>query len=148
MCREQRVKQKKKINLSSVRALRKDDFGEQWAEKITKVETEKRKSKLPFSPVIDMPVNFDAKEFLRKKLIGKKVKINIDYIQPERTIETTGITYPARTCATVNLGDTNIAEALAGRGFVKVIPHGANDDNRSAFYDVLQCAEEKAKNDI
>ena len=32
-------------------------------------------------PLYDVPYMFEAREFLRKKLIGKKVNVTLDYIQ-------------------------------------------------------------------
>jgi staphylococcal nuclease domain-containing protein 1 len=41
---------------------------------------------------------FEAREYLRKKLIGKKVHVVIDYIQEARD------GYPEKVCATVSIG--------------------------------------------
>ena len=140
------------VSLSSIRALNKSDFSESWQKKIASLEAEKKTQKQQFSPVLDMPVNFEAREFLRKKIIGQKVKVNIDYKQeakvnhqmPDGRI----VNFPERLCATVMFGATNIAEALVFRGYVKVITHGGADiqeDRMSSQYDALQNAEVKAQ---
>ncbi|CAI5440772.1 unnamed protein product [Caenorhabditis angaria] len=95
-----------------------------------------------FRPLYDIPYMFQAREFLRKRLIGKKVQVQIDYIQPKSE------NFPEKTCATIKVGDVNIAEALITRGLSKVVRHRNDDENRSSEYDALLAAEanaEKAK---
>merc|ERR1711962_147047 len=41
-----------------------------------------RRDKKQFRPLYDIPWLFEAREFLRKKLIGQKVHVKVDYIQP------------------------------------------------------------------
>ena len=41
---------------------------------------------------------FEAREFLRKKLIGQNVQITVDYIQPASN------DFPEKTCCTVTIG--------------------------------------------
>lgn len=53
-----------------------------------------------FKPLYEIPWMYEAREFLRKKLIGKKVSVTVDYIQPAKD------TYPAKTCCTVMAGAT------------------------------------------
>lgn len=60
-----------------------------------KGETEKKKG---FRPIYDIPWMYEAREFLRKKLIGKRVEVVVDYIQPASA------TYPEKTCCTVLIG--------------------------------------------
>lgn len=43
---------------------------------------------------------YEAREFLRKKLIGKKVNVTVDYIQPAKE------NFPEKTCCTVMSGAT------------------------------------------
>ena len=51
-------------------------------------------------PLYSVPYMFEAREFLRKKIIGKKVHVKIDYMRAaQKTPE--GREYPERTCATV-----------------------------------------------
>uniref|UniRef100_A0A6I8NZJ6 Staphylococcal nuclease domain-containing protein n=1 Tax=Ornithorhynchus anatinus TaxID=9258 RepID=A0A6I8NZJ6_ORNAN len=55
-------------------------------------------------PLYDIPYMFEAREFLRKKLIGKKVNVNVDYIRPASTATETVPAFSERTCATVTIG--------------------------------------------
>ncbi|KAF9348004.1 hypothetical protein BGX26_000533 [Mortierella sp. AD094] len=79
----------------------------------------------------------EAKEFLRKRLIGKHVHVTIDYVKPPSD------QFPEATeCATVKVGEVNIGEQLVLRGLADVIK---SRDDRSQFYDQLLVAEAKAK---
>ena len=90
-------------------------------------------------PLFDTPYLFDAREFLRTRLIGQKVNVVIDYVRPADG------QFPEKTCATVRLGDTNIAEALISKGFATVIRHRSDDDQRSSSFDDLLAAEARAQ---
>ncbi|CAI2334758.1 unnamed protein product [Caenorhabditis sp. 36 PRJEB53466] len=92
-----------------------------------------------FRPLYDIPFMFQAREFLRKRILGKKVQVQIDYIQPRSE------SFPEKTCATVKIGDLNIAEGLVSRGLSKVVRHRSDDENRSSEYDVLLAAEANAE---
>ena len=81
----------------------------------------------------------DAKEFLRKKLIGKHVKITIDGKKPASE------GYEEREVATVVYGNANVALSLVETGYASVIRHRHDDDDRSPDYDALLAAEETAK---
>ncbi|KAI9018776.1 hypothetical protein CLU79DRAFT_705430 [Phycomyces nitens] len=83
--------------------------------------------------------NFEAREFLRKKLIGKQVHVVIDYHKPAQD------GFEAKDCATITLGNNNISEQLVERGLASVIRHRKDDDSRSHCYDQLLLAEEKAQ---
>lgn len=50
-----------------------------------------------FRPLYDIPWMFEAREYLRKKLIGKKVHVTVDYIQEARD------NFPEKVCATVTV---------------------------------------------
>jgi len=89
-------------------------------------------------PLYDIPYMFESREFLRKKLIGKKVHILVDYVKPAND------GFPERTCATVTIADINIAEALISKGLATVLRHRQDDDQRSSFYDDLLAAETRA----
>ena len=56
-----------------------------------------------FRPLYDIPFMFEAREFLRKKLIGQNVHITVDYIQPANT-NVGGQEFPEKTCSTVTIG--------------------------------------------
>jgi staphylococcal nuclease domain-containing protein 1 len=90
-------------------------------------------------PLYDVPYMFEAREFLRKKVIGKKVNVTVDYIQPKTD------DYPEKTCCTVTINNINIAEALIGRGLGDAVRYRQDDDQRSSAYYELLAAEERAK---
>lgn len=89
-------------------------------------------------PLYDIPYMFEAREFLRKKLIGKKVNILVDYIKAANE------GYPEKTCATVTVGGINVGEALVAKGLATVIRYRQDDDQRSSKYDDLLSAEARA----
>ncbi|CAH1129973.1 unnamed protein product [Ceutorhynchus assimilis] len=92
-----------------------------------------------FRPLYDIPWMFEAREYLRKKLIGKKVHIVIDYIQEARD------SFPEKACATVTINGKNVAEALVSKGLATVVRYRQDDDQRSCRYDELLKAETKAE---
>merc|ERR1719412_2932122 len=98
----------------------------------------------PFRPLYDIPFMFEAREFLRKKLIGQNVHVIVDYINASSSDEF-GYTYPEKCCATVTIGGVNVAEAIVSKGLAEVVKHRQDDDNRSSHYDELLGAQEKAK---
>lgn len=118
----------KKLFLSSIRPLRQADFEE------TLPRTDRKNNQL-----YDVPYLFQAREYLRKKLIGKKVNCIVDYVQPKQD------NYPEKCCATVMFGDINVAEALVSQGLAKVIRYKLDDDQRSCKYDDLLAAEARAE---
>ncbi|XP_028130612.1 staphylococcal nuclease domain-containing protein 1 [Diabrotica virgifera virgifera] len=91
-----------------------------------------------FRPLYDIPYMFEAREYLRKKLIGKKVHVVVDYIQEARD------GFPEKVCATVTVGGKNVAEALVSKGLATVVKYRQDDDQRSCRYDELLTAETKA----
>ncbi|OCT87164.1 hypothetical protein XELAEV_180208581mg, partial [Xenopus laevis] len=121
----------KTIHLSSIRPPRLEGEGAQ----------DKNKK---LRPLYDIPYMFEAREFLRKKLIGKKVNVNVDYIRSASTATETVPAFPERTCATVTIGGINIAEALVSKGLATVIRYRQDDDQRSSHYDELLAAEARA----
>ncbi|KAG0320347.1 hypothetical protein BGZ99_004559 [Dissophora globulifera] len=81
--------------------------------------------------------DYEAKEFLRKRLIGKNVHATIDYVKPPSD------QFPEATeCATIKVGEINVGEQLVARGLADVIK---SREDRSQFYDQLLVAEAKAK---
>lgn len=50
-------------------------------------------------PLYDIPYMFEAREFLRKKLIGKRVNVKVDYVQPAAN------NYPEKVCCTVTISN-------------------------------------------
>ncbi|KAI9494738.1 hypothetical protein BDB00DRAFT_286742 [Zychaea mexicana] len=89
--------------------------------------------------VKEVGYQFEAREFLRKKLVGKTAHISVDYHKPAQD------GFEAKDCATVKVGHVNVAEQLVERGLATVIRHRKDDDNRSQFYDQLLLAESKAQ---
>jgi staphylococcal nuclease domain-containing protein 1 len=108
----------KRINLSSVRGPRPSDQAE-------------------------APFRDEAKEFLRKKLIGKHVRMSIDGSRAA-TEE-----YDAKEVATITLneksGDKNVGLLLVQEGWCSVIRHRRDDTDRAPNYDELLAAQEVAK---
>jgi staphylococcal nuclease domain-containing protein 1 len=104
----------KRINLSSIRGPRPTDPNE-------------------------APFRDEAKEFLRKKVIGKHVRLSIDGSRPA-TEE-----YDAKEVATITLNDKNIGLLLVQEGWCSVIRHRRDDTDRAPNYDELLIAQEKAK---
>ncbi|XP_015343792.2 staphylococcal nuclease domain-containing protein 1 [Marmota marmota marmota] len=121
----------KTIHLSSIRPPRLE--GENTQDKNKKLR-----------PLYDIPYMFEAREFLRKKLIGKKVNVTVDYIRPASPATETIPAFSERTCATVTIGGINIAEALVSKGLATVIRYRQDDDQRSSHYDELLAAEARA----
>ena len=93
-----------------------------------------------FRPLYDIPYMFEAREFLRKKLIGQNVHVIVDFIQPASEDG-----YPEKICGTITIGGVNVAEALVSKGLASVVRYSAGNDQRSSHYDELLSAEEKAK---
>jgi staphylococcal nuclease domain-containing protein 1 len=104
----------KRINISSVRGPRQTDAAE-------------------------APFRDEAKEFLRKRLIGKHVRLSIDGSRPA-----TG-EYEAKEVATVTYNDKNIGLLLVQEGWCSVVRHKRDDPDRAPNYDELLAAQEKAK---
>lgn len=55
-------------------------------------------TKTRMRPLYEIPYMFEAREFLRKKLIGKKVNVVVDYKQPANN------NFPEKLCCTVTIG--------------------------------------------
>ena len=121
----------RKINLSSIRPPRPED------------DSVRRQQ--GFKPLYDIPFMFEAREFLRKKLIGQQVHVVVDYIQAAREATPGEPGFPEKTCCTVLIGGVNVAEALVSKGLATVVRYAAGNDQRSGKYDDLLMAEQKAE---
>lgn len=122
--RDLRNNQSQKIYLSSVRTPRAADF--------QSAENGATSAPIPVKrPLYDIPYLWEGHEFLRKRLIGKTVQIDTDYIQ-KVTDE-----YPEKVCCTVRLANVNIGEALISKGFAKAQRHRQNDEQRSSSYGTM-----------
>ncbi|KAI0311712.1 hypothetical protein OF83DRAFT_1149705 [Amylostereum chailletii] len=82
----------------------------------------------------------EAREFLRRKLIGKHVRVHVDFVKPREG------EYEERECATVRYGgqNANVAEQLIEKGLAGVVRHKRDDEDRSPDYDKLMAAEQTA----
>ncbi|KAI0700878.1 hypothetical protein BC835DRAFT_1404699 [Cytidiella melzeri] len=82
----------------------------------------------------------EAREFLRKKLIGKHIKVRIDFVRPKEG------EFDERECASVYFGNasSNVAEQLIEKGLASVVRHRRDDEDRSPDYDKLMAAEQVA----
>lgn len=88
-------------------------------------------SQAPFVPL--------AKEYLRKKIIGKSLKISIDGIR-EKTEN-----FDERPVVSIIMNDgSNISENIVKDGWATVIRHKRGDDDRSPVWDKLIELEAKA----
>ncbi|XP_051162988.1 staphylococcal nuclease domain-containing protein 1 [Leptopilina boulardi] len=121
----------KKVFLSSIRPPPRDKKFQNEDGTVTKPKD--------FRPLYDVPWMFEAREFLRKKLVGKLVKVSVDYIQPAKD------NFPEKTCCTVTIGKVNIAEMMVSKGLATVVKYRQNDDQRSIHYSELLAAESKAE---
>ncbi|CAN7995271.1 unnamed protein product, partial [Ixodes pacificus] len=122
----------RKIFLSSIRPPRRSEEA-----KATSGESGGKERN--FRPLYDIPFMYEAREFLRKKLIGKSVQVGVDYKQPASN------SFPEKTCCTVTIGGINVAEALVSKGLATVVRYRQDDDQRSAHYNELLAAEMKAQ---
>lgn len=93
---------------------------------------------------------------MRKKLIGKPVRVHVDFIRPREG------EYEERECATVRFGNqnmwvlcsihllvdiliviySNVAELVIEKGYGSVVRHKRDDEDRSSDYDKLMAAEQ------
>lgn len=82
----------------------------------------------------------EAKEFLRKRLIGKTVHVTVDYVKPKDG------DFDERECVTIHYGGAknNVAVQLIEKGLATVLRHRRDDEDRSAEIDQLIIAEQTA----
>ncbi|OAV88251.1 hypothetical protein PTTG_01501 [Puccinia triticina 1-1 BBBD Race 1] len=81
----------------------------------------------------------DARELLRRRLIGKQVQVSVDYVRPKEG------DYEAKECVTIKLpAGINAANLLLERGYATVLRHKQGED-RSQDYDTLMATEMKAQ---
>jgi len=98
-----------------------------------------RKAGARARPLYDVPFLYEAREFLRRKVIGQKVHLHVDFLQPASD------NFPEKTCCTVKLGGVNVAEALVAKGLATVVRYRQDEERRSSQYDALLAAEMKAQ---
>lgn len=87
----------------------------------------------------EAPFRDEAKEYLRKRLIGKHVHLSVDGSKPATD------DFEARDVATVTEKGKNIGLALVQDGWCSVIRHRKDDTDRAPNYDELLAAQETAK---
>ncbi|RYP46301.1 hypothetical protein DL768_007468 [Monosporascus sp. mg162] len=87
----------------------------------------------------EAPFKDEAKEYLRKKLIGKHVKVSVDGSKPASE------GFEARDVATITEKGKNINLQLVQDGWASVIRHRKDDTDRAPNYDELLAAQEKAQ---
>ncbi|KAL8716401.1 MAG: hypothetical protein Q9220_000308 [cf. Caloplaca sp. 1 TL-2023] len=87
------------------------------------------------------PFEPEAKEFLRKKLIGKHVHMTVDGVKPPSE------GFEEREVATISIGNNNVALLLVEAGYASVIRHRKDASDRSPHYDDLLAAEETAQSE-
>ncbi|KAN0062615.1 hypothetical protein ACQY0O_005148 [Thecaphora frezii] len=82
----------------------------------------------------------EAREFLRKRLVGKTVSVQMDYIKPKDG------NFDEREYATIRSGgkEADVGELLIARGLATVTRHRRDDEDRSPMFDKLMEAEAKA----
>lgn len=93
-------------------------------------------------PLYEVPWLYEAREFLRTRLIGKKVNISEDFVQEPRD------KFPEKKCVSVFIGQENIAEALVSKGLATVVRYREDEENKSPHYEKLRQAEEKAEKSL
>lgn len=79
-----------------------------------------------------------AKEFARSKFIGKKVHVDVVAVRPKSD------QFDERELVTITLQNSNIASTLVTEGYVSVIRHRKDDDDRSPIWDELIEKESEA----
>lgn len=92
----------------------------------------------------DEPYSYEAKELLRNKLIGKKVRVVVDEVRKGTPVPgKEDVILPPREFCTVYLGNTSAALFLVEEGLAKVT--SAKDASLSAAYEQLIIEEKRAK---
>lgn len=91
-------------------------------------------------PLYSVPFMFQAREFLRTKLVGKKVQVVVEFIKPKDG------KFPEKTCVTISVNGENIATSLIRKGLASTLRYRDDDDNRADNYIELLQAEDDAAN--
>jgi len=88
-------------------------------------------------PLYSVPFMFKAREFLRTKLIGKKVDISIEFVKPAEG------RFPEKSCVTMSLNGEDVSKSLIRQGLATVVRYRDDDDQRvSNYIDLLQAEDE------
>lgn len=96
----------------------------------------------------DAPFAFEAREFVRKRVIGRKVKCSLDYVIPAFKVKSkkeggAERTLPPKSCYTVEVSGKNLGLGLVENGLSKVVEHRGQE--RSPHYNALLLAQDRAK---
>lgn len=94
------------------------------------------------------PMAFEAREFIRKNTIGKKVRVVTEYtreLRPNFGSDKKQQAEPVQTQQYVTLfvGKDNLSEQMVAKGLASVIKHRV-EEPRSIYYEALQAAEATA----
>lgn len=108
----------KKVFLASIRPPRQETIQEKSADGAPKEPPVPKDRPKGFRPLYDIPFMYEAREYMRKKLIGRKVQVSVDYIQPASQ------TFPEKIGCTVKGDGVNIGEALVSKGLATVVRVG------------------------
>jgi staphylococcal nuclease domain-containing protein 1 len=92
----------------------------------------------------DAPFAIEAKEFMRKALVGRDVRVKVDYSRPKQGTEPADRVYASVFLTTRKGDEFNAAVPLLQEGLAEVMRH-RNDEPRAEQYDELLAAEEQAK---
>lgn len=93
----------------------------------------------------DAQLSFEAKEFLRKLLIGKSVRCVFDYMRPSIPMKNGGDkSLPPKPFWSIYVKDHNVAVDLVAAGYASVVSHGPNEP-RSQEFQQLIIAEKSAQ---
>lgn len=128
-------KEPRKIFLASIRPPRRET-------KDVATEDKNQKRVTMAQRMFQQPLLFQAREFLRSRLIGKTVQVKIDYRQPKSDL------YPEKECCTVTVNGRNIAEQLVESGLATVIRYRQDNNDRASQYVELQEAEALAQKNL
>ncbi len=121
--RDLRDNEIRRIYLSSVRAPHATDFQQEFNKNNRTAHHKQIKR-----PFYEIPYLFEAREFLRTRLIGKNIRVIDDYIRPANN------DYPEKICCTVYIENVDIGEALISEGLATAVRHQRNDKQRSSRY--------------
>jgi len=130
-----------KINLSSIKVSKAVQ-----PQKNVQQEADSKKSR---ESAVDRAYALQAKEFLRKKLVGQRVRCAFDYTRPPPPANPNAPKRPPLTEAdrshySVYLGKNNVAVELTEAGLAQASEHRGGEA-RSKDYELILMAEERSK---
>ena len=85
-------------------------------------------------PLYDIPFMFEAREFLRKKLIGQNVHVIVDYVQPVSTDELSGRAYPEKICGTITIGGKDLETRISSRHVIDIFLKSSDRSEHSILH--------------